>query len=210
MVLYAKTLGASATVLGIIAGMMPLLVIFQIPASKHLGRIGYKKFVFAGLGNAHVVCVGFGAGSVDGRISRSNNTACVGAPAAVRIQPDAWDHELRVAALDHGADSSDVAWAIFGARCGLMNIGSFLVFIIAALVLETDPHAWQFALLFAFSAAMAGDELDVFCDGCPMAQVPAGHSGLRTPVPVERNRYLSAIQQIWSGWRSPGPSRMVA
>ena len=36
MVLYAKTLGASATVLGIIAGMMPLLVIFQIPAANHI------------------------------------------------------------------------------------------------------------------------------------------------------------------------------
>ena len=36
MVLYAKTLGASATVLGIIAGMMPLLVIFQIPAASYI------------------------------------------------------------------------------------------------------------------------------------------------------------------------------
>ena len=36
MVLYAKTLGASATVLGIITGMMPLLVIFQIPAARHI------------------------------------------------------------------------------------------------------------------------------------------------------------------------------
>ncbi len=42
MVLYAKTLGASATVLGIIAGMMPLLVIFQIPAASHIPRIGYQ------------------------------------------------------------------------------------------------------------------------------------------------------------------------
>src|SRR6266496_2625370 len=50
MVLYAKTLGASATVLGIIAGMMPLLVIFQIPAANHINRIGYKKFVYAGWG----------------------------------------------------------------------------------------------------------------------------------------------------------------
>ena len=50
MVLYAKSLGASATVLGIIAGMMPLLVIFQIPAAKHVSRVGYKKFVFAGWG----------------------------------------------------------------------------------------------------------------------------------------------------------------
>ena len=50
MVLYAKHLGASATVLGIIAGMMPLLVIFQIPAAKHISRVGYKQFVFAGWG----------------------------------------------------------------------------------------------------------------------------------------------------------------
>src|SRR5215471_19454624 len=50
MVLYAKTLGASATVLGIIAGMMPLLVIFQIPAASYIPRIGFKRFVFAGWG----------------------------------------------------------------------------------------------------------------------------------------------------------------
>ena len=50
MVLYAKTLGASATVLGIIAGMMPLLVISQIPAASHIDRIGYKRFVYAGWG----------------------------------------------------------------------------------------------------------------------------------------------------------------
>jgi hypothetical protein len=50
MVLFARTLGASATVLGIIAGMMPLLVIFQIPAAHYVARVGYKQFVFAGWG----------------------------------------------------------------------------------------------------------------------------------------------------------------
>src|SRR5215467_7086483 len=50
MVLYARTLGASATVLGIIAGMMPLLVIFQIPAANHISRVGFKRFVYAGWG----------------------------------------------------------------------------------------------------------------------------------------------------------------
>src|SRR5947208_16613780 len=50
MVLYAKTLGASATVLGIIAGMMPLLVIFQIPAASYIARVGFKRFVYAGWG----------------------------------------------------------------------------------------------------------------------------------------------------------------
>ena len=51
MILYAKSLGASATVLGIIAGMLPLLVIFQIPAANYIGRFGYKKFVYAGWGS---------------------------------------------------------------------------------------------------------------------------------------------------------------
>ena len=50
MVLYAKTLGASATILGIIAGMMPLLVIFQIPAANYIPRLGFKGFVYAGWG----------------------------------------------------------------------------------------------------------------------------------------------------------------
>ena len=50
MVLYAKTLNASATVLGILTGMMPLLVIFQIPAASHISRVGYKRFVYAGWG----------------------------------------------------------------------------------------------------------------------------------------------------------------
>ena len=30
--------------------MMPLLVIFQIPAAAHIARVGYKKFVYAGWG----------------------------------------------------------------------------------------------------------------------------------------------------------------
>src|SRR6266536_4955260 len=50
MVLYAKTLGASATVLGIFTGMMPLLVIFQIPAASYIPRLGFKRVVYAGWG----------------------------------------------------------------------------------------------------------------------------------------------------------------
>lgn len=55
MVLYAKSLGASATVLGILAGMMPLLVILQIPAARHVPRFGYRIFVLLGWGLRTVV-----------------------------------------------------------------------------------------------------------------------------------------------------------
>src|SRR5512138_4043066 len=50
MVLYGKSLGASATVLGLITGMMPLLVIFQIPAAQYIPQVGFRRFVYAGWG----------------------------------------------------------------------------------------------------------------------------------------------------------------
>ena len=55
---YAKRMMASATVLGIIAGMMPLLTVFQIPAASHVSRAGYKRFVYAGWGMRVMFIVG--------------------------------------------------------------------------------------------------------------------------------------------------------
>jgi MFS family permease len=51
MILYAKSLGATATVLGVIAAMTPLLTIAQIPAAHFLGRIGYRRFILMGWGS---------------------------------------------------------------------------------------------------------------------------------------------------------------
>ena len=48
MVLYAKSLGASATVLGVLAGMMPFLVVTQLPAARFVNRVGYRRFVLGG------------------------------------------------------------------------------------------------------------------------------------------------------------------
>lgn len=48
MILYARSLGASATVLGIVAGMMPVLTIAQLPAARLVGQVGYKRFVVGG------------------------------------------------------------------------------------------------------------------------------------------------------------------
>lgn len=48
MVLYAKSLGASATVLGVLAGMMPFLVITNLVAARFINRVGFQRFVLAG------------------------------------------------------------------------------------------------------------------------------------------------------------------
>ncbi|MEA3188463.1 MAG: hypothetical protein QOD99_2293, partial [Chthoniobacter sp.] len=55
MILYAKSLGATATVLGVIASLTPLLTIAQIPAARFLARTGYRRFIFAGWGSRTVI-----------------------------------------------------------------------------------------------------------------------------------------------------------
>jgi MFS family permease len=48
MILLFKELGASATILGIVASLPPLMVILQIPAARYLETVGYKKFTVGG------------------------------------------------------------------------------------------------------------------------------------------------------------------
>lgn len=48
MLLYFKSLGASATVLGIVNALPPLLSILQIPAAHFLERAGYRAFMLRG------------------------------------------------------------------------------------------------------------------------------------------------------------------
>src|ERR1043166_4545282 len=75
MVLYAQTLGASATVIGIIAGMMPLLVIFQIPAASYIPRLGFKRFVYAGWGTRVLFIFAMALVPLAGFLDASNRLA---------------------------------------------------------------------------------------------------------------------------------------
>ncbi len=50
IIVYAKSLGASSTTLGIIAAFTPLMTVFQLPAARHLDRFGYRQFVLMGWG----------------------------------------------------------------------------------------------------------------------------------------------------------------
>lgn len=50
IILYAKSIGASSTVLGIIAAFTPIMTIFQLPAAQFLPRYGYRQFILMGWG----------------------------------------------------------------------------------------------------------------------------------------------------------------
>lgn len=48
MLLFMKRLGASATILGIVNALGPLLNILQIPAARYVEQVGYRSFVLRG------------------------------------------------------------------------------------------------------------------------------------------------------------------
>lgn len=48
LILFARELGASATTLGILAGLPPILTIMQIPASRYAADYGYKRLMLMG------------------------------------------------------------------------------------------------------------------------------------------------------------------
>ncbi len=183
MFLYAKTLGASATVLGIIAGMMPLLVMFQIPAASHVSRVGYKRFVYAGWGM---------------------RVMFIGGLAAVPLLSDVLDGTARLSlvllllfAFNLSRGISSCAWLPWIAAlvpenvrgrylardAACVNLASFVAIVLAGLALGEQPAAWQFSVLFIFSAAMGGTSL-VFLKRIPDVEPPAeAQRNSNEPVP---------------------------
>src|SRR5882724_4975003 len=152
MVLYARTLGASATILGVISGMMPLLVIFQIPAANYIPRLGFKRFVYAGWGTRVMFIFAMALVPLTGRFLEGQTrlalllmllfcfnlsrgiSSCAWLPWITILVPPS----LRGKYLARDAF--------------VQNAGSFVTFLIAAACLAGEPRPWQFAILFAFSA----------------------------------------------------------
>jgi len=182
MVLYAKTLGASATVLGIITGMVALLVVFQIPATQYVPRVGYKRFVLAGWGTRVAFIFGMVLVPVTG--SFLNPTARLslmllllfGFNLSRGISSCAWlpwITSLLPAPLRGN-------YLVREAAC--INLASFSAFVLAAFALGRNPQAWQFAVLFLFSAVMGVMSL-VFLKRVPEGDTPEQVRTSTTPVP---------------------------
>jgi sugar phosphate permease len=61
MLLYFKSLEASATVIGIVAALPPLLNILQMPAARFVEQVGYRAFVLRGWSLRTVFVLGMAA-----------------------------------------------------------------------------------------------------------------------------------------------------
>jgi MFS family permease len=152
MVLYAKTLGASATVLGIIAGMMPLLVIFQIPAASYIPRLGFKRFVYAGWGTRVMFIFAMALVPVTGFFLKGETRLALmlmllfGFNLSRGISSCAWLPWITALV------PAPLRGKYLVRDAAVQNLASFFTFLIAAACLAGNPRSWQFAVLFAFSA----------------------------------------------------------
>lgn len=198
MVLYAKSLGASATTLGIIAGMMPLLVIFQIPAAAYVPRVGYKKFVYGGWG-IRVLMIGLMA-LVPMTAAFLNESARLALALALSFLFN----------LSRGISSC--AWLpwitalippqlrgrYLAGDAACMNAASCLTFLISGALLGDSPTAWQFTAIFAFSALGGFVSLEFLkrIPDAPVADDPASASKQAVPW-VEIASYKPFRKLLW-------------
>ena len=181
MILYAKSLGASATVLGIITGMLPLLVIFQIPAANYIGRVGYKKFVYAGWGS-RVIFI-FAIALIPGMSFLKNGTklslvlfllfifnllrgisSCAWLPWISSLVP------------------TPVRGKYLAADQAFIGVASCVAVLISAMVLGEQPLSLQFAAIFFISGINGAISL-YFLNAIPDVPVPEEVRTSRQPVP---------------------------
>ena len=203
MVLYAKSLDASATVLGILAGMMPMLVIFQIPAAKHVARVGYKKFILAGWGTRVLFIFGLMLVPMTGGFLDNPTRLALllmllfGFNLSRGISSCAW--LPWIAAIIPGGVRG--RYLLIDAAC--LNLTSFVVFVFVAFCLGVNPQPWQFGALFAFSAVMGAISLS-FVRRIPEPATPEHVKSSNTPVPWKAIaahppfRKLMEMVVVWS------------
>jgi MFS family permease len=181
MILYAMSLDAPATLLGVIAGMLPLMNLLQIPAARYVGRVGHKRFVIGGWS----IRVGF-----------------IVLMAAVPLLAPLLGKNGQLAAVlvllflfNASRGISVCGWlpwitSIIPQRArghyltresAVANFASLAAFVLAALVLGKNPGGLHFAALFAFSALAGGLSL-TFLKRIPEDQNPEELFNSVTPV----------------------------
>ncbi|MFN4244008.1 MAG: MFS transporter [Tepidisphaerales bacterium] len=185
VILFAKGLGASATVLGVITALTPLLVVLQIPAAYVLPRYGYRRLTLMGWGLRTLAVAGLAGVPLLGM---------TGVGAAVQLAL-VLGLLLVFNTLRGFASGAWMPWlteivpAVYRARFlardnFFANVGSLMSLGVAAMLLvsSSEPRPWQYSLVFAFAAAMGVVSL-VFLSRIPDVSTPERMRSSGHPLP---------------------------
>ena len=180
--LYAESLGASATIMGLIAGMTPLMVIFQIPAAAHVGRWGYKFFISTGWTVRLLFVLGLVfVPLMDGVLNPQSQLALVlvllFAFNMVRgIASCAWFPWIR------GLIPENIRGRYLTFESAFANAGSLVAFLLVAAYMGEAPTSLQFTVLFGFSC-VAGVWSIAFIRRVPDVAPPEEEVGKKQQAP---------------------------
>jgi MFS family permease len=150
MVLYAKALGGSATTIGIVASLAPLMTILQLPTAYFIPKVGYKGFVLFGWSVRAVLLFMLAILPLlvflPAAIQTQLMLVCLFLFNVVRgISTGAWLPWL-TALVPANARGAFLRSDQFHMQCGGM-----LAIAIATIVLWSGGEPWQFSLLFVVS-----------------------------------------------------------
>jgi MFS family permease len=154
VILFAKDLGASSTVLGIIASLLPLFTFLQLPAASFLTRYGYRRVMLAGWSLRTVMVV---------VLSAIPLLSFIDAPSQVALVLFALVVFSVLRGISAGAWMPWITGLLPVAKRGLYlsreqlatHAGSLAALGISAVTLQFLPHPVRYSAIF-FLSAMAG------------------------------------------------------
>jgi MFS family permease len=169
--------------------MMPLLVIFQIPAANHIPRFGFKRFVYAGWGTRVMFIFAMALVPLSGFFLKPETRLALmlmllfGFNLSRGISSCAWLPWITALV------PAPLRGKYLARDAAVQNLASFITFLLAGACLFGHPRDWQFAILFAFSAIMGAVSL-TFLKRIPDAEMPEVVRASKTRVPwLEIIRY---------------------
>lgn len=181
IIVYAKSLGASSTVLGIIAAFTPLMTVFQLPAAQFLDRFGYRQFVLMGWELRSIFVFLIAAVPVMLFLDDTSKLAVILASLFVfnllrGISSAAWMPWIASLIPEETRGRFLSTDQIF------MNVGCLLSLVASAVVMTGRVDPWEYSLVFLISAVSAVTSLS-FIKRIPEVATPEAVRRSSEPVP---------------------------
>ncbi len=173
---------------------MPLLVILQIPAAQYVSKVGYKRFVYSGWGTRVMFIFGMSLVPLAFFLDPANRLALMlvllfGFNLSRGISSAGW--LPWIASLI----PETIRGKYLSREAAYVNMASFCCFVLAAFCLGSNPHAWQFSLLFLFSAVMGAISLG-FLKRIPETATPELVKSSNTAVPWREMLRYSPFRKL--------------
>ena len=154
MILYAKSLGASSTTIGIVAALAPLLTVLQLPTAYFIPKVGYKRFVLLGWFSRTLTVFSLALLPLVVALDNTTKTSLMLMALFIfnvlrGISTGAWLPWLTTLIPEHRRGH------FLRRDQTYMQFGGLLAMALSTIVLWSSGKSWRFSLLFFLSACAA-------------------------------------------------------